>query len=222
MKLRDLMAALCAAVLFLILLFALKWNPVVAAILSAGVYFALSFLLTPRRKIGGVDVETMKNGAFVEKTFDEAQEDMRAIDKAVQVISDYQISQDSMQLADTGRRIIQYLEHHVDKIGQAQRFLNYYLDTAGDILTRYVAFQKSGAPDQDMEKVTSSTRSAMKTLNETFSRQYSRLLQGEVMNMEVDVDVLNQMARTDLGGVELKMPDKAGQKEMEAPGGSQR
>lgn len=200
MKLQDVLAAVAASVVFFLLLFAAKWNFFAALAVAVIVYFACSLLFTPRRKIGGVDVESLANGEQLQATFEEAQRDLHTIDKAADQTSSEAVRGSAKSLSACGRSIIQYLETHVDKIPQARRFLNYYLDTAGDIMTRYVDFEKSGAPYSDMQQVQANTLSALKTLNQTFSSQYSRLLSGEVMNMEVDVDVLKKMAASDTSG----------------------
>ncbi|MGI6118082.1 MAG: 5-bromo-4-chloroindolyl phosphate hydrolysis family protein [Bilifractor sp.] len=204
MKWRDILAAILSAGLFFALLMGARWNFLVAVLISVIVYFALTFLLAPRRKIGGVDVESMANGELIEEMLEDARKDISEIQKAGARASAPAIRQGAESLTRTGGSIIRYLEKHVDKIQQASRFLNYYLDTAADILTRYNEFQNSGAPAADMARVTENTTTAIRTLNDTFSSQYSKLLQGEVMSMEVDVDVLKSMAETDNGGSVFK------------------
>ena len=197
MKGKDILSVSGAVGIFVVLLLGLKWNPLSSGVIAAAVYFGLTCLLTPRRKIGGVDVETLPNGEQLEETFAEAQKDLETIEKAGKQISRIEISRGAQELVKTGGSIIRYLSRHVDKISQARRFLNYYLDTAADILTRYLEFKNSGAPESDMRHVTENTAQAMKTLNDAFQNQYSRLLQGEVMEMDVDVDVLKGMAESD-------------------------
>lgn len=212
MKFQDILAAVLAAAAFLVLLAVFHWNFFVCLAIAVVLYFALSLLLAPRRKIGGVDVENLKNGEALEQTFDEAQKDLQTIEKAAQAASSPQIKKDARQLVSCGNSIITYLQTHVDKIPQARRFLNYYLDTAGDIMTRYVDFEKTNAPYSDQQQVTANTLQALSTLNHTFSSQYSRLLAGEVMNMEVDVEVLKKMAASDSGAplsaAQKTSPDK--------------
>ena len=65
MKIYDLAAALISGILFLLLLLGLRWNPVIAIILAIGIYFALSLLLRPRKKIAGVDAELLENGVMI-------------------------------------------------------------------------------------------------------------------------------------------------------------
>ena len=53
MKFYDILAAVLSGILFLVLFLGLGWNLFVAILLAVGIYFALSLLLRPRKKIGG-------------------------------------------------------------------------------------------------------------------------------------------------------------------------
>jgi 5-bromo-4-chloroindolyl phosphate hydrolysis protein len=66
-----------------------------------------------------------------------------------------------------------------------------------DILNKYTALQSADIPSDEMRSVTQQTRSAVDTLHGAFGRQYSRLVSGEVMDIEVDVSVLKNMAAND-------------------------
>lgn len=198
MKSKDLWSAILAAALFLVLLVGFQWNILFAAAVAVIVYFAFTFLLKPTKKIGGVDVDSIKGGEELSETIDEANDNLRQLQKAALFIRRQNLQDSALKMAESARRILRYLEKHVDQIPQVRRFMTYYLGTAAQILKRYVDFQNNGAPDSDMKRVTENTQSAVQTLNETFDSLYSRLLQGEVMNMEVDVDVLKNIAHTDI------------------------
>lgn len=197
MKKQDILAAIAAGAVFLVFLLGGKWNFLISAILSVGIYFALSLLLKPRRTIGGVDVETMQNGQQLEKAFDDAREDLKTIRECGMRSPSKPIQQGSVNLAQTGSDIISYLEVHVDKVSQARRFLNYYLDAGAEILSKYTKLRESNPPHDEMQRVERETESAVRTLDEAFSRQYSKLLNGEVMDISTDIKVLRDMADTD-------------------------
>ncbi|MGI6051510.1 MAG: 5-bromo-4-chloroindolyl phosphate hydrolysis family protein [Bilifractor sp.] len=211
MKLSDIISAVIAGAVFLLLLLGLNWNFLVAMVLSVGLYFTCSMILKPRKRIGGVDVENMQNGEQLEATFEDAENDLVSLKKSAETIRNHSasgtnylyaedmraIARGTEDLVVTGKNIIHYLENHVDRIPQARRFLNYYLDTAVDILNKYTTLQSADIPSNEMRSVTQQTRSAVDTLHGAFGRQYSRLVSGEVMDIEVDVSVLKNMAAND-------------------------
>lgn len=233
MKISDIVSMLIAAGVFFGLLFGLGWNGIVAAGLAVGVYFAFSLILKPRRRIGGVDVENIRGGEQIEAKLDNARGDLKDISRAGQMLRSYAdkndtradafsrnvlsgirgIADGSGKLAETGGSIIQYLEKHADQIPQAHRFLDYYLDAAVEILGKYSELLAGNMPDAELARVTGQTESAVRTLNEAFSTQYSRLLQGEVMDMEVNIDVLKNMADSDNGNTPFgKTADSAAER----------
>ena len=103
-----------------------------------------------------------------------------------------EIRQGAFKLAQTGENIIACLEKDVDKISVARRFLNYYLDTAVDILNKYCELQQSRAPRKEMEALTQKSIQALNMLNEAFERQHSRLIQGDLMDIESDIELLKK------------------------------
>ena len=192
MKINDLAAAAAAAVIFIILAFVLQWEIPVALILSVALYFALSLLLKPRRKIGGIDVERLKNGAELEAEFDNAHGDLNVIEKAAQTANDEAIRAGAGKLEATGSAIIAYLEKNPAMVSNARRFLDYYLDTGVAILNKYMDLCKNNAPEAELSKITEQTRQAVDVLNKAFELQYTKLLEGEVMDIEGDIELLKK------------------------------
>lgn len=193
-------SALCAGAVFLVLLLGFHWGYLMCVVIAVALFYALSLLLKPRRKIGGVDVENLENGNELEETFQDAREDLRTIQTAGAHAQSAKIRKGAEGLVKTGGSIISYLEQHVDQIPDARRFLNYYLDTAADLMQKYTDFLKNDAPQEETRAVTKQTESAILMLNDAFQNQYSRLLRGQVMDIEVDVDVLQSMSQTDQKG----------------------
>ncbi|MBB5265980.1 5-bromo-4-chloroindolyl phosphate hydrolysis protein [Catenibacillus scindens] len=192
MKFYDILAAVLSGILFLVLFLGLGWNLFVAILLAVGIYFALSLLLRPRKKIGGVDVELLSGGEAISAQLEDARKDLRDIRRSAETAVSPEIRQGAFKLAQTGENIIACLEKDVDKISVARRFLNYYLDTAVDILNKYCELQQSRAPRKEMEALTQKSIQALNMLNEAFERQHSRLIQGDLMDIESDIELLKK------------------------------
>ena len=201
-KIRMLFAAAAASCLFLLLFLKLKWNLIFCIVLSVGIYFGLYLLLKPRRKMAGIDLETLPEGEEIEALMGEARADLEQIRKAAAAIENASCRSQAESLYGTGKGILAYLEENPKKIRQARRFFIYYLDTAASILSRYVEFQKTGLQSEEVSRILSKSEDALPVLNDAFETQFTRLMQGELMDAEVDIEMLNK--RFAYGGKAMK------------------
>lgn len=159
----------------------------------------LFFLLKPSRKIAGIDVESMPGGGEIQKLLDDAQTDLADIDKAVKAIADPAVQQDAQALYATGTRILAYLKENPDKIKLARRFFTYYLDTAAKLLARYVDFQNTGLHSEEVTEILCKTAESLPVLNKAFEKQFTHLMQGELLDVEADIELLKSTLKMEGG-----------------------
>lgn len=197
--LRMIASALIAAILFLLLFLFLHWNLIVCILLCVGVYFGLFFLLKPNRRIAGIDVESMPGGEEIQKLLDDAQTDLADIDKAVKAIADPAVQHNAQALYATGTRILAYLKENPDKIKLARRFFTYYLDTAAKLLARYVDFQNTGLHSEEVMEILCKTAESLPVLNKAFEKQFTHLMQGELLDVEADIELLKSTLKMEGG-----------------------
>lgn len=186
-----------AAVVFVILVIPIHFDLIVSSIIAVGLYFAFSYLLKPKEKIGSVDIDSIQNGEKLKGEFDNAKDDIEKIGAYGRDSGDFDIEKGTIALSKTGNDIMTYLSEHIDRVPKAKRFLNYYLDTAVEILKKYASLKKNNAPADEMERVTGETKEAIKTLYAAFNDQYKRLLAGDVMDIETDIKVLRDSSKMD-------------------------
>ena len=196
---RMIISTLIAAALFLFLFLLLHWNLLVCILLCVGVYFGLFFLLKPSRKIGGIDVESLPGGEEIQKLLDDAQADLANIHKAVKAIAEPAVQRDGKALYDTGTRILAYLKENPNKIRLARRFFTYYLDTAAKLLTRYVDFQNTGLHSEEVAEILRKTAESLPVLNKAFEKQFTHLMEGELMDVEADIELLKSTLKMEGG-----------------------
>lgn len=196
---RMIFSVFVAAVAFLLLFFLMHWNLAVCALLATGLYFGFFFLLKPTRKIGGIDVETMPDGKAIQQMLDEARTDLAQIEKSKKAISNIPVRSNAEQLHETGRKILEYLNENPDKIKLARKFLTYYLDTASRLLERYVQFQDTGLRSAEVREILTKTEEALPVLNHAFEQQFTHLMEGELLDVEVDIDLLKNMLEMEGG-----------------------
>lgn len=198
--LRQLIPGLAAALAVLFgLWLGLDWPVWAAALPAVGTYFGVFLLCRPRIKIGHLRVDALPDGDELKELMLDAKEDMDKIRKASQKISNLLIKEQSRGLYETGLRILTYLEKNPERIPAARRFFTYYLDTAVGILEKYLPFQDSGLQTDEVRRVTASTEKAMPILNKAFEKQFTKLMQNDIMDIESDIKVLELTLKSEGG-----------------------
>jgi len=191
----NLLAGVLAGGMFLILLFLLHWNFLVDFALAVGVFFGLSLLLKPRRKIGRISIDQLPEGETLSRQLEEAQKDFICIEQAMQRIQQPAVKQEAQRLKQTAKNILTYLEKHPEKIKSARQFIDYYQDTASSLLQKYIELQDTNLQAEDAMHLQSNTLKAIGTLNTAFEAQFQKLMHNEMMDMESEIRLLEQTVK---------------------------
>ena len=194
-----LISALISCAVFLLLFLAAGWNLAAAALLCILLYFGLGLILKPRKKIGGIDVEKIQGGEELQKLLEEARKDLKQISRAAREITNIKAKEDAEALEAGGRRILSYLEENPEKISMARRFFTYYLDTAAGLLERYTQLQETGLRTPEVTEALRKTAGTFPVLNEVFEKQFTRLMEGELMDVEAEISLLENTLKMEGG-----------------------
>ena len=170
----------------------LRWNFLFSAVLAVLLYMALTLLLKPARKIGKVKVETLRDGEHLSEKLEEARADLKSIERSMTKIRDLELKEESERLHRTAGNILKYLEENPGKIPQARQFIDYYQDTASQLLEKYVDLQNTGLNTEDTRRLKVQTEEAIRTLNEAFENQFQKLMSEELLDMEAELQLLRQ------------------------------
>ena len=187
---RMFVATAVAAVVFVGLYVLLHWSLVISLLLAIGLYIGLTLFLKPSRKIAGIDVAEMPGGEALADLLDEADNDLTSIRSATKRILEPQVREQAQALYTTGTRICDYLEENPQKIRLARRFLTYYLGTTAKLLDRYVELSETGLRTGEVAEILAKTAQALPMLNDAFARQFTHLMEGELMDVEADLVLL--------------------------------
>ena len=194
-----LISALISCAVFLLLFLAAGWNLAAAALLCILLYFGLGLILKPRKKIGGIDVEKIQGGEELQKLLEEARNDLKQISRAAREITNIKAKEDAEALEAGGRRILSYLEENPEKISMARRFFTYYLDTADGLLERYIQLHETGLRTPEVTETLRKTAGTFPVLNEVFEKQFTRLMEGELMDVEAEISLLENTLKMEGG-----------------------
>ena len=72
----------------------------------------------------------------------------------------------------------------------ARRFFTYYLDTAAGLVDRFAQFEAAGLHTEEVEEILARTAKALPVLDHTFEKQFTRLMEGELMDVEAEIALL--------------------------------
>ena len=201
------LSAVLALALFLILLLILKWNLILCMVLAAAVYIALSLIFKPVKRIGRIEVDALSNGEFLNDRLPEAGSDYNRMQRAVRQIQEQPLLRECQDLISRAGSILKYLTDNPEKIPAARRYIDYYQETAANVLEHYAELKSTGLSTVETEKVLKSTRESISTLKAAFDLQFEKLMQNELMDMEADLNLLKQTLRSE----GYKEPEKKGQ-----------
>lgn len=162
---------------------------VVAAIAAAGHVLFYGRDLKPRRvdvpAAAGVD----RNAVIAQ--LKQAYGRLQGIEAAAARIAVPEFGDRLERIVDVGRRVLAEIERDPRDAPRARRFLNVYLDSAERVTTEYARTHRQirNRPLED------NFRQLLIDMEETFEDQHRKLLESDVMSLDVEIEVLNARLR---------------------------
>ncbi|MDR0598308.1 MAG: 5-bromo-4-chloroindolyl phosphate hydrolysis family protein [Treponema sp.] len=187
-----LLIALAAFVLFFIVL---QWNIIIAALLSLGCFWGLSFLLTPVSGPAGPDLGDVKNGKEILALLEEGEKDLASIKNILDASMDQRIKTKAQKVCREGEKIVEYIKKNPHKAIMARRFFTYYLDKANDILTKYYNLTSLEIETERLGSLREKTISALDSILRGMTAQFSRLISSDVIDIEADIRLMENAVR---------------------------
>lgn len=192
---RTILSVIGSLAVFYLLFFQWNWNPIVAGGITVVLYFALELILRPRRRLGGIDVESMLQGEEYYATLENADDDLKRIERITKSIRDKDVKSEAMALHDSGRELLNYLVENPDKITLARRFFNYYLDLAVEILEQYQRLVDTKLQTAEVLAAKERSVRSIPQLRQAFEKQFTSILGGEILDLEAEIKVLEDTLR---------------------------
>lgn len=190
-------SAVMAGGVFVFLLFVVEWFILFDVLIAAGTYVALYLMLKPQLRIGNTKIEFIEGGEELEKKLLEAKDDYDSISRHVKKINDLRVREEAEKLVATASSIIEYLENNPEKIRHARQFIDYYQESASDILEKYITLQDANIETSEIIKLKKDTENALVTLNTAFKEQFEKLIRGEIIDMQAEFALLEQTVKTE-------------------------
>ena len=140
---RVLFAAISAAGLFLLLFLMLRWHPLVALALSAGLYGGVYLVLAPKAKEQTLRMTYGVDEEEYQAVLAEARKDLAVLAQAEEAMDSPQGREQSTGCGPPVAAC-KLLGKGTGEIPQARQFFLYYLDTAAHLLERVPGLSEGG------------------------------------------------------------------------------
>ena len=103
-------------------------------------------------------------------------------------------------------KILNVLREKPESIPAVRQFLNYYLPTLGEIITKYERVERSGV---DMQDMTAKVSEYLDKIAAAMDKQYENLFQSDFLDMTVEMEAMTMACKRDglLTEEELSSPD---------------
>ena len=170
----------------------LRWNFLFSAVLAVLLYMALTLLLKPARKIGKVKVETLRDGEHLSEKLEEARADLKSIERVHGEDPGSGTEGRIGAASSDGGKHPEVSGGKSREDPQARQFIDYYQDTASQLLEKYVDLQNTDLNTEDTRRLKVQTEEAIRTLNEAFENQFQKLMSEELLDMEAELQLLRQ------------------------------
>jgi hypothetical protein len=124
-------------------------------------------------------------------TLDEAQSRILSIERAAGRIRNPELRLRLGRIATQGRDILGMIERRPRDLRKARKFLTVYLEGAERVTQGYAATHRV-AESSELEQ---SFRNVLATVEEVFGEQQKRLLETDLMDLDVQIEVLNKQLK---------------------------
>lgn len=173
--------------------------------LAAGVlgFFGLKTLLTPDPTIGGVAVDSIKNGDKIKERLDSAMVFQQTLTMYEAKVRDQAVKQEIRELESDFRKLIQYVESNPDKWSSLTHWMNTFSETAISILENYSQQERLNA----VEAAQVAKPQVLKSLNVLEGAAQGELanaMKGNAITLEADAEALERLARQDGYGTDSR------------------
>lgn len=125
---------------------------------------------------------------------DRAVGEMRRLNDSIE---DPTLSRQIDQIEATTGKIFAYVMAHPDQKSQIRRFLNYYLPTTLKLLNAYDRLDEAGISGINIDGAKGKISEVMAAIVSAFDRQLDALYQGEVMDINAEIKVLQSLLTGD-------------------------
>lgn len=204
-KTGSMIASLIVGIAFFLAAYlGLEFPVIISAALAIGMFIGTGYVTKPRKKIGTMDLSSFGNADDLTAILEDIKSDNKKLKKAGNSIKNQVIKSDVERLSGSCEKIIDWLSDHPDQISDAKKFGKYYLDAAVSLTEKYHSFESTNPDLNSVRKAMNKTEQGLALLQKAFDKELEQLMEGEMIDVSADIDVLKNMINTDFGESDFK------------------
>ncbi len=155
-----------------------------------GCYLLYGF--DPRRAKQAIDADGLDTTNQVAKALERAEGIIASIDYARRKIRNPELTGRLQRIVDLARQILAVIEEDPKDLRRARKFLNIYLEGAQQVTAGYARTHQH----MESQELEDNFRRVLVTIEEVFQEQHQKLLENDVLDLDVKIEVLaNQLKR---------------------------
>lgn len=155
-----------------------------------GCYLLYGF--DPRRAKQATDIDGLDTTNHVVQALERAQGIIASIDHARHKIRNPELTHRLQRIVNLARQILTTIEEDPKDLRRARKFLNIYLEGAQQVTAGYARTHQH----MDSQELEDNFRRVLVTIEEVFQEQQQKLLENDVLDLDVKIEVLaNQLKR---------------------------
>ena len=133
----------------------------------------------------------MSEGQGVKQVLQEAEARILNIERAASHIGNSELRRRLGRIAEQGREILTLIERRPRDLRRARKFLTVYLEGAERVTQGYAATHRVA----DSRELEQNFRNVLVTIEEVFAEQQKRLLEADLMDLDVQIEVLTKQLK---------------------------
>lgn len=156
----------------------------------AGCYLLYGF--DPRRAKQAIDADGLDTTNQVVQALERAEGIIASIDHARHKIRNPELTGRLQRIVNLARQILAVIEEDPKDLRRARKFLNIYLEGAQQVTAGYARTHQH----MESQELEDNFRQVLITIEEVFKEQQQKLLENDVLDLDVKIEVLaNQLKR---------------------------
>ena len=166
----------------------------IAAVLSAGVWFLLERLFPGKTELAPAEAPPVSTGdTLADQLLTDGRAQLQKLRELNQAIPEPEVSRKIDRMTEIAGKILAFVRENPQKAGTVRKFLNYYLPTMTDLLASYVRMDRQEVAGKNISGAMTEIERIMDTVIPAFEKQLDALFQDEALDAAGDIEVRSTM-----------------------------
>ena len=192
---QGILSGIIASALFLALLFGLKAGLIVSVLAGGATYALFAFLILKKRIVRIVAEGVTQED--VDAALAEGDEKVRGLEAQLTHVKDESVASPVRRIVTGANAIYSDIRKEPKNIKQARKFITYYMDTAGYLVSRYIEISQDKSYVENGDALIQKVAGTLNNLADAFVKMKSKLMQNDLFELETEIKVLEQTIKSE-------------------------